>query len=353
MPDEIVKIGVFGSTGVVSGGSNKANSDIESLNDAIKKAKATYDQKFMQLFTTKQFLTPILKNIIPEYKNYALKDIEDLITWEGDVDLNPAVYSVEDSGSGDEMPTHYDALFSCVLPSKEKVQLNLFFDLEMQRKNHPGYSIIKRGVYYCCRLISRQLTSSSKENDYDRLKPVYSVWILVNGIPKELQNTIYSMDLAGSFHKEMLDCSKQAATLGEDGDLIHLRLVYLSENFSIQEGQNNLIKYLQSVFANKVCDAKCNPYYVYSSSIVKEVHAMISAADAIEERGEQRGIAIGEQRGIAIGEQRGKLSGRIATLLEIGKTDAEIIQFLSTNTTDPLTEEEAIEALGNYRSGRL
>ena len=207
----------------------------------------------------------------------------------------------------------------------------------MQRKSKPGYSVPKRGIYYCCRLISRQLSVLDKEEAYDRLKPVYSVWILINDIPQELRNSIYRVDLSGSFHNKDFDGSARAAKLGREIDLIHLRLIYLSEDFNIQKEQSNLIKYLQSVFANKVGEASCNPYHEYSRPIEGEVNAMMSMADALE------------AKGIEIGERRGEQRGIVKVLLQFGKTDAEIIQYLTTELDNPLAEDEAEEVLESCR----
>ena len=224
-----------------------------------------------------------------------------------------------------------------------------------------NYSVPKRGIYYCCRLISRQLDVLDKEESYDQLKPVYSVWILINNIPKKLRNSIYSVDLAGKFYNKDLDSSARAIKLNKEVDLIHLRLVYLSEDFDIKEEQSDLVKYLQSVFANKVCDVNCNPYHEYSKMIEREVDAMMSVADVLEARaerrgkikgeriGELRGEQKGERRGKQKGERRGKQRGRVEVLLQFGKTDAEIIQYLTANLNDPLTEEEAIEILESCR----
>ena len=341
MSDKIAPINVFGSDTEEDSAAksyvNKGGRAAESGEDVIKNSKSTYDKKFKQLFTTKKFLTPILKNIVPEYKEYSLEQIETFITPRGDVTINPAVYSSEDSGKGDEMTAYYDVFVDCALPDQEQVCVDIFFDLEMQRKSKPGYSIPKRGIYYCCRLISRQLSGLDKEEAYDQLKPVYSVWILINDIPQELRNSIYSVDLSGSFHNKDFDGSARAAKLGREVDLIHLRLIYLSEDFNIQKEQSNLIKYLQSVFANKVGEASCNPYHEYSRPIEGEVNAMMSMADALE------------AKGIEIGERRGEQRGIVKVLLQFGKTDAEIIQYLTTELDNPLAEDEAEEVLESCR----
>lgn len=343
MSDKIVSIDIFGSdkeeSSISQNRAGKSSRTVTSGKDVIANSKLTYDKGFKKLFTTKRFLTPILKNIILEYKEYSLEQIEEFITPRGDVTVNPAVYSSEDSGKGNEMTAYYDVLIDCALPGKEEVCVNLFFDLEMQRESDPGYSISKRGIYYCCRLISRQLSSLDKTEAYDRLKPVYSVWILINDIPKELRNSIYSVDLSGSFQDKELNRSARAAELSKEVDLIHLRLVYLSKDFNIQKEQSDLIKYLQSVFANKVGEASCNPYYEYSRMIEEEVNVMMSAADALEAMAEQRG------------EQRGERRGIVKVLLQFGKTDNEIIQYLTTDLNDPLTEDEAVEALESCREG--
>lgn len=70
-----------------------------------------------------------------------------------------------------------------------------------------------------------------------------------------------------------------------------------------------------------------------SKMIEREVNAMMSVADVLEARAERRG------------EQR----GRVEVLLQFGKTDAEIIQYLTANLNDPLTKEESIEILESCR----
>ena len=149
--------------------------------DILKESGLTYDQKFKQLFAKKIFLAPVLKNIVPEYKELSLETIEGLITPYSDVKVNPQVYNSEDSGKGNETGTHYDVLTDCALPDGETVCVGFFFDLEMQRESKPGYPVPKRGVYYCCRLISRQIENLGEES-YNQLKPIYSVWILINNI---------------------------------------------------------------------------------------------------------------------------------------------------------------------------
>lgn len=80
------------------------------------------------------------------------------------MDVNLQVYNSEDFGKGSETVTHYDVLVSCVLLGGKSIYTGLYFDLEMQRKSASRYPIVKRGVYYCSRLISRQIERLGKSH---------------------------------------------------------------------------------------------------------------------------------------------------------------------------------------------
>lgn len=249
--------------------------------------------------------------------------------------MNPQVYHSEDFGKGSEMVTHYDVLVSCSLPDGEVVCVGFYFDLEMQRENKPKYPVVKRGVYYCCRLVSRQIERLGEES-YNQIKPVYSVWIMLNNIPEDLENSIYTLELSGHSNKETADI----AELNRDADLIHLSLVYLSEDFSPGENQDSLISYLQSVFLSEISNSQFNPYYKYSSKIKEEVDEAMSVMEMFEARGEARG----ENRGMA----QGKIIGKIDILIEDGYTDEEITERLMRSKNNPLTREDAEKFLSLY-----
>ncbi|MCI9077611.1 MAG: hypothetical protein HFH68_01635 [Lachnospiraceae bacterium] len=295
----------------------------------------TYDKPFKELFSNKVFLAPVLKNIVPEYKNLELEEIEKLITTNSIADVNPQVYNSEDFGKGRETVTHYDVLVSCALSEGKVICVGFYFDLEMQRESAPKYPVVKRGVYYCCRLVSRQIERLGEEA-YNQIKPVYSVWIMINNIPEGLQNSVYTLELSGHSNKEKADIT----SLNREADLIHLSLVYLSEDFRSDEKQDNLISYLQSVFLHKVSNSQFNPYYEYSRKIQKEVDEVMSVMEMFETRGEVRGEARGEARG--------EVRGKIEILVEDGYTDEEIIERLTMAKNNPLTREDAEKSLASY-----
>lgn len=132
------------------------------------------------------------------------------------------------------------------------------------------------------------------------------------------------MELSGHSNKETADI----AGLNKQADLIHLSLVYLSEDFRYEKNQDDLISYLQSVFLNKVSNSQFNPYYEYSRKIKEEVDEIMSVREMFEVRGEIR--------------------GKINILIEDGYTDEKIIERLMNTKTNPLTREDAEKFLSLY-----
>lgn len=171
------------------------------------------------------------------------------------------------------------------------------------------------------RMLSRQLTGLDDEN-YRALKPVYSVWIIVNDIPQALRYSRYEVSLSGvsSLQVDAVNYSEKTKkrfhqavkNLDSQIDLMHLCLIFLSEDFSdLGEAGDALIRYIQSVFIKKAGDPVYNPYAEYSKSIQKEADDIITIMAMFEARGEKRGEARGETRGEARGEARGIIkSGR-------------------------------------------
>ena len=82
----------------------------------------------------------------------------------------------------------YDIRFRAVVPvSGELIQL--IINIEAQNDFYPGYPLIKRGIYYCSRMISSQYGKEFTESHYEKIKKVYSIWICMNP-PKNRENTI-------------------------------------------------------------------------------------------------------------------------------------------------------------------
>lgn len=82
----------------------------------------------------------------------------------------------------------YDIRFYALAPRTGSV-IKLFLNVEVQNDFYPGYPIIKRGIYYCSRMISSQYGVEFTDQHYEKITKVYSIWICVNP-PKYRENTI-------------------------------------------------------------------------------------------------------------------------------------------------------------------
>ena len=54
-----------------------------------------------------------------------------------------------------EGTVRYDIMFRAILPQGQE-KIELIINIEAQKDFYPGYPLIKRGIYYGCRMISSQ-----------------------------------------------------------------------------------------------------------------------------------------------------------------------------------------------------
>lgn len=147
------------------------------------------DRACCRLLANKPILAWLLKAIVPEYEHCTITSIMD-----NHLKENPSIRSIpvdQDVRVGDsgriegsntvdkslvEGTIDYDILFTATLPgSKEMCQI--IVNVENQNVWNPGYPLLKRAVYYCSRLVSRQKGTVFNGDEYGKIEKVYSVWI--------------------------------------------------------------------------------------------------------------------------------------------------------------------------------
>ena len=112
----------------------------------------------------------------------------------------PAV-GTEDKSATDGT-VFYDFRTELALPETLDNTSQLILDIEMQKDYKNWLVILKRVIYYLCRLISRQPGElMDGKEDYSRLCRVCSIWILP-AVPKRLANRVLHL------HQIMEDMSK-------------------------------------------------------------------------------------------------------------------------------------------------
>ncbi len=163
-----------------------------------------YDENVKKVLSEKVFLSWIMKGCVAEYKDYTVDEIR-----ENYIEGTPKVSKVAVHSGGlihgmdtvdksrDEHNVFYDILFHATLPgSKEKI--GLFINVEAQNTYYPGYPLIKRGIYYCSRMIAAQFNRDFADGRYEDLKKVYSIWIC-NDAPVDRQNIVTQYEMTEKF----------------------------------------------------------------------------------------------------------------------------------------------------------
>ena len=164
-----------------------------------------YDAVCKRLLVNRQILAWIMKSCLEEYREMERKDIEACIEGEPQIgaeavfpDEEPEANrtkrseqirgaNVEDSTIR-EQTNIYDIRFYATAPGEDGL-IEILINLEIQNDYHAGYPLIKRALYYCCRMISSQYGKEFVHQDYGNIKKVYSIWLTLEP-PKSRQNTI-------------------------------------------------------------------------------------------------------------------------------------------------------------------
>ena len=166
-----------------------------------------------RLFRRPEIIAWLIKTCIPEFRKVEPSDIIDRWLSKADMRIGTAPgaqdvvrRSVPAVGTEDKSATDgtvfYDFRTELSLPETLDNTSQLILNIEMQKDYKNWLVILKRVIYYLCRLISRQPGElMDGKEDYSRLCRVCSIWILP-AVPKRLANRVLHL------HQIMEDMSK-------------------------------------------------------------------------------------------------------------------------------------------------
>lgn len=287
-----------------------------------------FDSACCRLLANKPILAWLLQGTLEEYRTCTIGEIMDCL------DDHPTVRSVavdqdikgKESGkiiekntadkSVTEGPVFYDILFTSRLPNTNGT-CEVIINVENQNRWNPGYPLLKRAVYYCGRLISRQKGTVFFGDDYGKLEKVYSIWICLK-VPKAWQETITLFSLTpkplvgtGKYDKMEYDMETIAVLglgdyRGSRKDILKLLSVLLTPEMKPEKKK----EILEQDFSIPM-----------TVEMKKEADTMCTYGQAILEKGREQGIEEGKKQGIAIGEGQGSEKERrrlLITILENG-----------------------------------
>lgn len=157
--------------------------DIELIRE-----KARYDAACKKLLGEKIILAWIMKSCLEEYKHCTVNEIAGrCIEGEPSVGETPvmpdetnAVPRIHGIGGEDTSLTEgkilYDIRFIATAPATGEL-IRLIINVEAQGSSSVGYPLLKRAIYYCCRMISSQHGTEFVNEHYEKIKKVYSIFI--------------------------------------------------------------------------------------------------------------------------------------------------------------------------------
>ena len=271
----------------------------------IVQQKTQYDEACKKVLAEKIILAWIMKHTMKEFVDYDVQEIvEKFIVGEPRIaetkvmpdETNASKITgtgVEDT-SVTEGSITYDIQFRAIIPSTDEV-VQMIVNIEAQNDFYPGYPIIKRGIYYCARMISSQYGTVFIKSHYEKIQKVYSVWICMNP-PKERNNTITGYSLTEKNYVGKVNEKE------ENYDLMNVIMICLGK--SEEKTENELLRLLDVLLSSdkNAKEKKVileNEFQIpMTEKMEEEVEYMCNLSDGVEQKGVQKGIEIGIKQGI-------------------------------------------------------
>ena len=257
---------------------------------------ASYDKNAKKFLSEKALLARILKHLVMEFRDASLKDIEEkYIEGEPKVTINTVPVAPDltnaarkvapkikgdrnEDGSDTEGTVTFDILFRAIVPATGET-IALIINIEPQRTVHTGYSLVRRGIYYACRMISSQKEVEFKGEDFDSIKKVYTIWLVMDA-PQGGSNSIRRYEI-----KEKILHGHGREDV-KNYDLMVAIMVYLGK----AKTRHRLLRLLHLIFLDKMKAEEKSKVLkdeydlVLTPDMEKELTEMGSLAEGIAER---------------------------------------------------------------------
>ena len=269
-----------------------------------KEGKEKYDAACKKLLSHKIILAWILKSCVAEYRECSVEDIAEKYI-EGTPEVskvhvnpdetnNPVIQGIRTEDSTlTEGTILYDIRFVAYVPgSKHPVQLIINVEAQSTR---PGYPLIMRAIYYCCRMISAQNGPIFTKSHYEKIKKVYSIFISPTPRKKE-QNTINRYRIT---EENLIGHAKEML---RHYDLMTVIMIGLGD---LKDKECTDILRLLSALLSSQADAAQTKQIMrdefgipMTEEMERTVTEMCNLSQGVENRGIEKGMAKGEAKGV-------------------------------------------------------
>ena len=306
---------------------------------------AGYDAACKRVLSEKAILARIMKACLTEYRDCSVRDIEEKYI-EGQPQVSSVPVLPDEEGSvisgldTEDKSVHegtvtYDIRFRAIAPDSGE-PIGLIVNVEAQNDFYPGYPLTKRGIYYCCRMISSQYGREFTGSHYEKLKKVYSIWICMNP-PKNRENTITRYRLT----EEHL--VGKVVELVQNYDLLSIVMLCLGGPDS--ENYDGVLRMLDVLLSNETSEAeKCKILQDdYDIQMTRTMESEVSVMCNLSKGVMEKGIARGMEKGRAEGMEKGILTSIRSLMETMGWTLDQAMTALKVPEAEQQTYRSLLE----------
>ena len=289
--------------------------------------KSQYDERAKRLLGHKIILAHILAKTVDEFKGMNPKDIVSFIEGEpliGIVPVEPGLTNVQTTENGQKI-TGFNSenseineglvRFDIVFYVRTKNGLSqIILNVEAQKDKPSGYDILNRAVFYVSRLISSQKGRDFENINYNDIKRVYSIWLVMN-MEKNILTHMHltQEDILGDYNWP-----------GKK-DLFNIVLIGLAKDLPEHEEETGLHRLLGALLsatltAEKKLDIIEAEYHIpIENNLREDVNTMCNLSQGIWETAEAAGEAAGRAAGEAAGRAAGEAAAKANMILAMRK----------------------------------
>lgn len=261
---------------------------------------AQYDAACKRVLSEKIVLAWIMKSCLKEYRNCGIEEIaEKYIEGTPQVGKVPVLpdetnaprirgISTQDT-SLTESSTTYDIRFLAFAPDADG-PIQMIINLEAQNEADPGYPLVKRGIFYCGRMLTAQYGTEFTHSQYQKIKKVVSIWVCM-APPKKWKNSItrYHLteeNLVGNVREKL-------------GNYDLIDVVMLCLGGEDRENYSGVLKMLDVLLSPETDEEKKRQILgdefdiPMTETLEREVHLMCNLSQGVLKRGMEKGRAEG------------------------------------------------------------
>ena len=183
------------------------------------------DPLIKRIFSNREVLAWLLVHFIDEYRGCTVREVMEKYLPKARLDIgripvHPGEAPPESVPTGNvedrqlaERTTMFDVLLMLPSPGRPGRSIGVVIDIEVQKKNDPGYPIESRMIYYLCRSVSKQRDVTFSGDGYGDIAKCYSLWFCPRLAKGESRGSACSAKAASPRTRRTTTCSKAARSV--------------------------------------------------------------------------------------------------------------------------------------------